>query len=88
MGFSRYGTMLSGIRKFCDNHLIGQFLFEGVVDMFADGLVITAEPMSLTVRVSATACRRPSLLLSLDGVTLVFVYENLVLHMFNNVSSV
>ena len=37
------GTMLGGIRKFCDYHLISQFLFQGIIDVFAYSLIITPE---------------------------------------------
>ena len=41
--FALHSTMLSGIRKFCDYHFVGQFLPECIVDMLTDGLIVTAK---------------------------------------------
>ena len=79
LGFALNGTMLSGIRKFCDNHFIGQFLFESIVNMLADGLVITTEQ-----RGQLSTCQPQHITVHLDfklnGIALILVYDNLILH--------
>ena len=43
LSFTFDSAMLSGIRKFCDYHFISQFLFECIVDMLTDGLIVPAK---------------------------------------------
>ena len=79
LGLALNGTMLSGIRKFCDNHFIGQFLFKSIVDMLADGLVITTEQCG-----QLSTCQPQHITVHLDfklnGIALILVYDNLIFH--------
>ena len=64
----------SGIRKFCDYHRPGQFFPESIIDVFADGLVVTTKQYSqLLTGQPNHVIFQPRL--KLHGVALVLVYD-------------
>ena len=79
--FAFDSTMLSGIRKFCDHHFIGQLLFKCIVDVLADGFIVppkqrcqllTCQPYHIAIHFN----------LKLNGIVLVSIDYNLVLFHF------
>ena len=79
LGFTLYCAMLSGIRKFCDNHFIGQFFFKSIVDVLAYRLIVTTKQCC---QLLASHPDHPiiQLHIKLDCIILVFVNYNTVIH--------
>ncbi len=86
LSLSFHSPMLSGTRKFCDYHFVCQFFLQSIVNMLANGLIITSKQCSqlLTSNPYHSVIQ---LHIKLNRIVFVFIYDYLILfHYFTQFS--